>query len=75
MQLEKLKSTLADKPGHWLITGGAGFIGSHLVENLLELDQEVTCLDNFSAGQTDQSRIGAGIAHGKAGHAVSAGRG
>ncbi|MFH1435118.1 MAG: NAD-dependent epimerase/dehydratase family protein [Pseudomonadota bacterium] len=31
-----------------LVTGGAGFIGSHLCEKLLELDHEVTCLDNFN---------------------------
>ena len=34
----------------WLVTGAAGFIGSHLVETLLRLDQHVTGLDNFSTG-------------------------
>lgn len=34
----------------WLVTGAAGFIGSNLVETLLKLDQQVTGLDNFSAG-------------------------
>ncbi len=33
-----------------LITGGAGFIGSHLCENLLEQGHEVICLDNFFTG-------------------------
>ena len=33
-----------------LVTGGAGFIGSHLVERLLELQNEVVMLDNFSNG-------------------------
>lgn len=33
-----------------LVTGGAGFIGSHLVERLLSEEQEVTVLDNLSSG-------------------------
>ena len=33
-----------------LVTGGAGFIGSNLCEDLLKLDNKVICLDNFSTG-------------------------
>ncbi|MEM2924754.1 MAG: GDP-mannose 4,6-dehydratase, partial [Methanocellales archaeon] len=33
-----------------LVTGGAGFIGSHLCEYLLERGQEVICIDNLSTG-------------------------
>lgn len=31
-----------------LVTEGAGFIGSHLVERLLKEDYDVICLDNFN---------------------------
>lgn len=34
-----------------LVTGGAGFIGSHLVDSLLESKNEVVVLDNFSSGK------------------------
>lgn len=33
-----------------LVTGGAGFIGSNLIETLLEKGAAVTCLDNFATG-------------------------
>jgi UDP-N-acetylglucosamine 4-epimerase len=46
----ELKTTLTDKPKVWLVTGVAGFIGSHLLETLLKLDQRVVGLDNFSTG-------------------------
>jgi UDP-glucuronate decarboxylase len=36
-----------------LVTGGAGFIGSHLCERLLEKGNEVVCLDNFFTGNKD----------------------
>ncbi|MDF1853719.1 MAG: SDR family oxidoreductase [Verrucomicrobiales bacterium] len=42
---------LLDDPQRWLVTGGAGFIGSHIIETLLSLDQEVVCLDNLSTGK------------------------
>ena len=34
-----------------LVTGGAGFLGSHLCEALLSLNHEVICLDNFYTGR------------------------
>lgn len=36
---------------HVLVTGGAGFIGSHLVDSLLDRDFSVTVLDNLNTGQ------------------------
>jgi len=40
-------------PKRILVTGGAGFIGSHLCERLLEKGNEVVCLDNFFTGSKD----------------------
>lgn len=36
-----------------LVTGGAGFIGSHLCERLLDRGEEVLCVDNFFTGRKD----------------------
>ena len=36
-----------------LVTGGAGFIGSHLVDNLVEKDFSITVLDNLSSGSLE----------------------
>src|SRR5688500_9927876 len=41
----------------WLVTGVAGFIGSHLAEKLLHLDQAVVGLDNFSTGKRDNLEL------------------
>ncbi|KGF91960.1 MULTISPECIES: UDP-glucuronic acid decarboxylase family protein [Prochlorococcus] len=34
-----------------LVTGGAGFLGSHLIDKLIESGQEVVCIDNFYTGR------------------------
>ena len=39
-----------------LITGGAGFIGSHLCEKLLNEGEDIICLDNFFTGSKDNIR-------------------
>lgn len=45
-----IQAYLGDNPCTWLITGVAGFIGSNLLETLLQLNQKVIGLDNFSTG-------------------------
>jgi len=47
---EEVRERIGAKPRTWLVTGVAGFIGSHLLETLLNLDQRVVGLDNFSTG-------------------------
>lgn len=44
------KEHLRSSPAKWLVTGAAGFIGSHLTEKLLGLGQRVVGLDNFATG-------------------------
>lgn len=45
-----LDERLRAEQGTWLVTGAAGFIGSHLVERLLRGGQRVVGLDNFATG-------------------------
>ena len=37
----------------YLITGGAGFIGSHLCESFLAQGHDVICMDNYSTGAAE----------------------
>jgi len=48
--LDLVSAELRRNPKLWLVTGAAGFIGSHLVEELLRLGQSVVGVDNFSNG-------------------------
>ncbi len=50
MTYEQALADLKNRSCAWLITGCAGFIGSNLLETLLDLGQKVTGLDNFSTG-------------------------
>ncbi|MFV8750304.1 NAD-dependent epimerase/dehydratase family protein [Nannocystaceae bacterium ST9] len=51
--IEALELELRARPRTWLITGVAGFIGSHLAEHLLVLGQRVVGIDDFDTGTPD----------------------
>ena len=53
---EKIKDEVARTRRTWLVTGSAGFIGSHLVDTLLGLGQRVVGLDDFSTGRRENLR-------------------
>ena len=62
MKYVDIKETLKLQPKVWLITGVAGFIGSNLLQYLLNLDQIVIGIDNFETGykkniQSVQSQV------------------
>ena len=41
---------------HYIVTGGAGFIGSHITNTLVEKGHEVTVVDNLSSGKRENIR-------------------
>jgi len=49
--IEVPQERLRGRPRTWLVTGAAGFIGSHLAQTLLDAGQAVVGLDNFSTGK------------------------
>jgi UDP-N-acetylglucosamine 4-epimerase len=62
---QEVQRSIRQSPRRWLITGVAGFIGSHLLESLLKLGQTVVGLDNFATGYArnlDEVKDAAGAA-------------
>ena len=49
---QSIQEKLNLEPKTWLISGVAGFIGSNLLQHLLELNQKVIGIDNFSTGHS-----------------------
>ena len=41
----------------YVVTGGGGFIGSHIVEELIRRNETVKIIDNFSTGKRENCRI------------------
>ena len=56
--LQRIRSGGKSGGRTWLVTGAAGFIGSHLAERLLALGQNVVGLDNFATGKRENLPAG-----------------
>ena len=56
MSYDSVKKKLYSDSKRWLVTGVAGFIGSNLLEELLNLDQDVIGIDNFATGNVKNLR-------------------
>ena len=46
---------MKSNPKRNLVTGGAGFLGSHLIDHLMKANEEVICLDNYFTGNNSNA--------------------
>lgn len=65
--ISRVEAELKRAPRTWLVTGVAGFIGSNLLQRLLELGQTVVGLDNFATGKPENLDEALAAAPGAAG--------
>ena len=54
--MKAISGLLAGRRLRWVVTGSAGFIGSHLLETLLRHEQPVVSVDNFATGKRENLR-------------------
>jgi UDP-N-acetylglucosamine 4-epimerase len=65
-RLDQITDKLRRGPRRWLVTGVAGFIGSNLLQSLLDADQHVVGLDNFATGkQANLDEVRAAVGPGR----------
>lgn len=66
LMIEIVERQLRAEQRTWLVTGAGGFIGSHLCEHLLVLNQRVIAIDNFDTGSHDNitALVDAAVARG-----------
>ncbi|MFO7566963.1 MAG: NAD-dependent epimerase/dehydratase family protein [Enhygromyxa sp.] len=66
LMIEIVERQLRVEQRTWLVTGAGGFIGSHLCEHLLVLNQQVVAIDNFDTGTHENidALVAAAVARG-----------
>lgn len=63
MDMDAIKAEIGNKYQRALVTGGGGFIGSHIIEELLDTGIDVISVDDFSAGKEENVALFADNPH------------